>query len=64
MIAWFDVLQENYKSDQLDAVQTAENMRTDVSLFLLKQMLLPTYQKSLIVKGRRISSVQTSKQYF
>lgn len=44
LIAWFDVLQENCKSDQLDTVQTAENMKTDVSLILLKQMLLPTYQ--------------------
>lgn len=41
---WFDLLQENYKCDQLDTVQTAENMKTDDSLILSKQMLLPTCQ--------------------
>lgn len=50
-LAWFDVLQENYKSDQLDTVQTAENMKTDVSLILLKQMLLPTYQSVTYFEG-------------
>lgn len=50
-IAWFDVLQENYKSDQLDTVQTAENMKTDVSLILLKQMLLPSYQSVTYFEG-------------
>lgn len=38
-LAWFDVFQENYQSDQLDTVQTAEYMKTDVSLILLKQVL-------------------------
>lgn len=50
-IAWFDVLQENYKSDQLDTLQTAENMKTDVSLTLLKQMLLPSYQSVTYFEG-------------
>lgn len=63
-LAWFDVLQENYKSDQLGTVQTAEYMKTDVSLILLKQMLFLPINQSLILKGGRISSVQTSKQYF
>lgn len=50
-IGVLDVLQENYKSDQLDTVQTAENIKTDVSLILLKQMLLPTYQSVSYFEG-------------
>lgn len=49
--AWFDVLQKNYKSDQLDTVQTAENMKTDGSLILSKQMLLPTHQSVTYFEG-------------
>lgn len=49
--SWFSVLQENYKSDQLDAVQTAKNMKTDVSLIPSKQTPLPTYQSATYFEG-------------
>lgn len=45
------MLQENYKSDQLDTVQTAKNMKTDVSLIPSKQMPLPTYQSAASFEG-------------
>lgn len=50
--AWFDVLQKNYKSDQLDTVQTAKkDMKTDVCLILSKQMFLPTRQSVTYFEG-------------